>query len=727
METYKIKTEIDTGNSVKDLATLRKELDELAQSGKEGTDEFKKLEEELQKLAYDSSEAGKVLNKFGGTLEQVKGEGVQPLSFAIGELEDRLYEMAAAGLQGTAEFNEMAQEVGRMKQVILETDMQLDGLAMTTTQKVGGALQGVAGGFEVAQGVMSSFGVESEAVEEALLKVQSAMAISQGVQSIKETIPVFHALKAAIASTAIGQKLLAGSSMLAAGAMKVLNFVMSLNPVLLIVTGVGLLVGALAWLIGSTKEAAEENEKLNASIDRQNEAFDRNTENLKRNADNRRRLLIVNGADEEKLHKDTLKRLKEEETNRQKQLRLTEKQLERRRKVLKKAYEEEDEDLIKSIKKQINADRKKYNQLVSNRKEYDIAVKEENKRYKDLTDEEAKEEAEKQKARQEKYASDRKSALDKIRQTEQEYRDTFLSDQEREVVAVQRKYAELIKEAKKFNISTKELENARLNDINEIKSKYASEELKIEEEKQAKLDEFMKQANEQRLQDEEDFNEQYQQAINSDIQNEINAVNEKYFYLIAKAEQYGKDVAELERKQAKELSEINDKYRKEEEEKNKALQQAKYDAVQGGLQALLDLSEAFAGQSEEGQKRAFQFSKAVNIAQATIDTYRSAQTAFASAPNPILGAVFAAIAVASGIANIKKIASTTFEGGSTPSAEGGAGGLGGVITPEFNIVGNSPINQLAELQGQPVQAYVVSGEVTTAQSLDRNRVVNATL
>jgi len=43
------------------------------------------------------------------------------------------------------------------------------------------------------------------------------------------------------------------------------------------------------------------------------------------------------------------------------------------------------------------------------------------------------------------------------------------------------------------------------------------------------------------------------------------------------------------------------------------------------------------------------------------------------------------------------------------------------------VVGNSGINQLAQIQQQPTQAYVVSGAVTSAQSLDRNRVQNATI
>tara|TARA_R110000737_G_scaffold211967_1_gene229519 strand:- start:1026 stop:2867 length:1842 start_codon:yes stop_codon:yes gene_type:complete len=52
-------------------------------------------------------------------------------------------------------------------------------------------------------------------------------------------------------------------------------------------------------------------------------------------------------------------------------------------------------------------------------------------------------------------------------------------------------------------------------------------------------------------------------------------------------------------------------------------------------------------------------------------------------------------------------------------------------SPSFNIVGSSETNQLAEAIGsqsqQPVRAYVVSGDVSTAQSLDRNIVESASL
>ena len=52
-------------------------------------------------------------------------------------------------------------------------------------------------------------------------------------------------------------------------------------------------------------------------------------------------------------------------------------------------------------------------------------------------------------------------------------------------------------------------------------------------------------------------------------------------------------------------------------------------------------------------------------------------------------------------------------------------------TPAFNIVGSSASNQLADVlagqQQQPIQAYVVSNDVSTAQELDRNIITGASI
>jgi hypothetical protein len=67
-------------------------------------------------------------------------------------------------------------------------------------------------------------------------------------------------------------------------------------------------------------------------------------------------------------------------------------------------------------------------------------------------------------------------------------------------------------------------------------------------------------------------------------------------------------------------------------------------------------------------------------------------------------------------------------GGSSPSSTGGGGAPS---APAFNVVGASSTNQLAQTIGskeqQPIRTYVVSSDVSTAQSLDRNIIQSASI
>lgn len=140
--------------------------------------------------------------------------------------------------------------------------------------------------------------------------------------------------------------------------------------------------------------------------------------------------------------------------------------------------------------------------------------------------------------------------------------------------------------------------------------------------------------------------------------------------------------------------------------------------------AFADLATIFGEESKAGKLAA--------IAQTTIETYKGATAAYASLAGipivgPALGAVAAGAAVAAGIANVKKIQSTG------PSVSGGSTSVGSTTPkpPSFNVVGASPENQLAQAIGdrdqKPVKAFVVSNEVTTAQSLDRNIIDGASI
>ena len=129
--------------------------------------------------------------------------------------------------------------------------------------------------------------------------------------------------------------------------------------------------------------------------------------------------------------------------------------------------------------------------------------------------------------------------------------------------------------------------------------------------------------------------------------------------------------------------------------------------------------------------------KAMAIASATISGAEGVQNAYTTAQKspittyfpayPVVQAALAGAVAAKNIAAIKSVDSSGKGGGSAPTTTSGAASQ----PPSFNIVGATETSQLAEAVGsqtqQPIQAYVVSNDVTTAQSLENNIVEGATL
>ncbi len=170
-------------------------------------------------------------------------------------------------------------------------------------------------------------------------------------------------------------------------------------------------------------------------------------------------------------------------------------------------------------------------------------------------------------------------------------------------------------------------------------------------------------------------------------------------------------------------------------EQRKAIQQEERDlriqAVQNTLTTISNLAQLFAGGSEKQQRKAFQVQKAVSIAQATIDTYKAAQAAYASLAGvpvvgPVLGAAAAAAAVSAGLLNVKNIASQKFEGGGSTGGAASAPSIGSVGATAGQLGGNAANANLntqqqntAELiaqsnQGAPV--YVLESDITGTQN-----------
>jgi hypothetical protein len=203
--------------------------------------------------------------------------------------------------------------------------------------------------------------------------------------------------------------------------------------------------------------------------------------------------------------------------------------------------------------------------------------------------------------------------------------------------------------------------------------------------------------------------------------------------------------AELERlNKQKEATEAKDKLRKEDLDKEKAYRQQLFDlavdSALGIISSLKELNSIYDTNNKEASERAFNRQKSLSIAETIVSTIATAQKAYASQFNPpdgtspIRGKIAAGIAVAGGLARVAAISAQKFQWTdkepSTPSISGADGGGGSIPQPQFNIVGQSGTNQLAQSIGgqfsQPIRAYVVGGDVTTSQQLERQRVRTAT-
>lgn len=183
---------------------------------------------------------------------------------------------------------------------------------------------------------------------------------------------------------------------------------------------------------------------------------------------------------------------------------------------------------------------------------------------------------------------------------------------------------------------------------------------------------------------------------------------------------------------ADEQDKIDADYAKKQEDKLKAdkeLADAKKAILVNQLEetakTLNGIADLFGKQTAAGKTAA--------VAGATIETFLAAQKAYSATVGipvigPVLAPINAGLAVAAGFKNIKSILDVQ-----VPSGGGGGSdpAMSAPAAPSFNVVGNSGVNQVANvLQNQgaaPVQAYVVANNVTTQQGLNRNIVSNATL
>lgn len=267
------------------------------------------------------------------------------------------------------------------------------------------SIGGVLNGFQAFEGALGLVGVEGKAVQEQLLKVQSAMALADGISGViaakdaflnlgtvirEGLVKAFSSLKSAIITTGIGA----------------------------LVIAIGVLLPKIMDWIDSTEEINDANKKFNDTLDKQNALIDKQTKQLKERQDVELKRAKARGASEKEVLDIEKAQLEERDKLYQKSIKTINDAIKQKTGAYKWALKEEEWELAKSIQKEIKAldkqksdiidnKRSEHNQLGIEQTQFFYDTKQ--KRADDLKDAQEKARAEAEKKRKEKEAYDKEA------------------------------------------------------------------------------------------------------------------------------------------------------------------------------------------------------------------------------------------------------------------------------------------------------------------------------
>ena len=249
------------------------------------------------KIQVDSGEANKSVGSLKAQLREAQAD--------VTRLAEKFGATSKEAVEAAKKAADLRDRIGDARALTDAFNPDAKFRAFTAT------LSGVAGGFAAVQGALGLVGVESDKVEKTLLKVQSAMAISQGLQTLGESIDSFKQLGAVIQATTVFQKayniatIAAGAIQKAFGvavtgtslAFRALRGAILATGIGALVIGIGVLVDKIIDWTNRTSEAEKAQNKLAAS-----------TKLLNQDIDNQISVLTALGGKEEEIYKLRLQR-----------------------------------------------------------------------------------------------------------------------------------------------------------------------------------------------------------------------------------------------------------------------------------------------------------------------------------------------------------------------------------------------------------------------------------
>lgn len=604
--------------------------------------------------------------------------------------------------------------------------------------------EGIAGGFAIAMGALSAFGVENEKLAAIEAKTQGAIAIATGIRAIREgeLIEIFQKSKVAKLAMAAAEKVYAFATGGATAATKAFR-------IALIATGIGAIVVLIAALVANfdkisqvlgleTNPATVEFAKVTAAAaEASKKAIEQFSLEAREMAALGRSIKDITQAKKKALTEGVLD---------------TQAAIDAQKKFLIEAGK------VGMTDEEFTEAQGKLETLLNDNKEFSVQLleikkAEEDEKLKMVEQAEEdyaakkKEASDKAKADRDKAKQEKKAELEEEKKVREEFLELAatqgLSEQE---IAVRdlKKRVEEFRKAGVEEIQLQEFETAELSKINTEFNKSREESAKASAQKLVELQ------REVAIGAIEDVRQRALTELEIQKQRELESLESFENYEALKVEietKYAQQRIQVEKEMDKVASDAKKDQATQEVADRKRVESAKLDAASSAINGILAINESFGGKTRKAQKRQFQINKGLQIADTAINTYKSATAAFSSMAGipvvgPVLGAIAAAGAVAAGLASINNIRKQQFDeggggggsvsapsgsGASIGSGGGGAGGGAGLAGIDLSFlgkgdqtnIGNQTENNLPPTNSRPVRAYVVSSEITNKQAEDQ--------
>lgn len=711
--------------------------------------------------SFDSSQAEGSVKSLRAQLKEAQAD--------VAAMADKFGETSKQAIEAAKRAAELKDKIGDAKDLTATFNPD------TKFQAFSQALAGVAGGFAAVQGAMGLFGSESKDLEKTLLKVQSAMAISEGLNSITASIDAYKRLGAYLMSFNVVQKIVTAAQWL-------WNAAMAANPIGAIITAIAALIAGIVALTSyfmsnakAAKEQAKAVEESTKALEQQSKTIDRNNKQLKSSQDFKLAYAKASGMSAAAIRELELKLIDEkiayEKSTRATAYNTYEKE---KNKLATLEAADADDELIKKQKENVKAAVDQVNKQTTNLQgaldertaiinKQTIEVKQQQTDANNKAIEQSQQYYEKQKQQAEQNAKElldaNKKLQDQRRSLEEEYFLKGIEDEdERAKKKLEFDYNKAQEEVKNSKASQKE-KNATLLDLklqyeanikaiddvrakkkleNQLAQDKATDELVLRNRIQAIKNSFDKQQFELEVQRQKEIDDQLdllnKKLIDQKKYNIKKSLIDAYYNQQQKdlLDAHNKDIEEKDKKAKADALERE----KAVADSKKELRDAEFGAIEGGIGILKSLGEKSKGIQKTAliAENAVQIAKIIINTQAAIAAARAGMTAIPAilppgVPNPAFAAaqaigntkiVSAKINAAVGIATA--IAATAK--GLAALGGGGAGGGGSVkdggtdttapITPQVatTTINQGQVNQLASATAR---AFVLESDVSGNQ------------